>query len=185
MKNLNGGYSMIDLTSATLLVDLANALALGKPVLAYDSNGKGNFYTLKENDGAYTLVGADLTYNVSDEGVVTSKSTHPDLYYHNVVFNIGGLPEGYTIEDNGELPVTFTSTRNTPYDLDSFKAIVQRKRVFVGSGNKVTYNDKTLHITRFVISDTASLQKVYFDDGTDATFTTITINSSYTYCYKI
>lgn len=102
MKNLNGGYSMIDLTSSTLVNDLANAYALGKPVLAYDSNGKGNFYVLKSNSGAYTLVGADTTYNITSQGVVTSEATLTDFYKHTI-----GI-------DNTQVKVYFTITNNTP-----------------------------------------------------------------------
>lgn len=81
MKRQNGGYLIIDLSSATLLADLVKAYANGKPVLVYE-NDKATWCVIKENEGVYTLINPVTTYAISSEGVVTTRDTvlaNPEL----------------------------------------------------------------------------------------------------------
>lgn len=164
MKNLNGGYSMIDLTSSTLVEDLAIAYALGKPVLAYDSNGKGNFYTLKANEGAYTLVGADSTYNVTSQGVVTSKEN--GLYRHYV--SISCLKGDTQVE----LGVIVLSTSNTPitdYKVAVTNIIALNSGLILGG--EYEYNIDT------VFMDNNNMKCNYQNESNEQT--SITIDNTY------
>lgn len=85
MKRQNGGYLIIDLSSTTLVGDLAKAYANDKPVLVYGEDGKATWCVIKENEGAYTLINPDVTYSITSEGVITSVptvSTAKKLYIH-------------------------------------------------------------------------------------------------------
>lgn len=74
MNNKKGGYIIVDLLSANLLVELTKAYASGKPILVYDADGKANFYTLSYDDVSETfiLTGAKNSFAIASDGTVTS-----------------------------------------------------------------------------------------------------------------
>lgn len=87
MTSRKGGYIIIDLTSTTLVDDLAIALESNKPVLVYNADDEANYFTLSYDSVSetYTLTGAKNTYTVDDDGVITPVVPESNKLYRHYI----------------------------------------------------------------------------------------------------
>ena len=78
MKNLNGGYVMLDLSSSTIYEDAELLLKTKKPILVYPLEGIPYYATsLSYTEGA-TYILLDNTIHINNDNTITTETDDTD-----------------------------------------------------------------------------------------------------------
>ncbi len=152
MNKLNGGYIMIDGTSATLQADLKIAYETGKPVLYYE-NGKAEFATIKKGANKYIVFAG-----VNNYIELTGTDQNDDEFFLYLDCNIRNKQD-LSLECISDMGVVIQmgSGEDTSYAGELINAI---GGLFFGSGGIITSkgSNNNVQYTDFDLTDATNVQ---------------------------
>lgn len=176
MTSRKGGYIIIDLTSTTLVDDLAIALKSNKPVLVYNADDEANYFTLSYDSDSetYTLTGAKNSYTVDDDGDVTPVvPVSYKIYTHNIEFYKGDVYCFITLltsNNTAFTPATLFTYLATKYDsaLSYLCSIIDEDNETYKAGLVLVDTDD-----EFRVSDGTTITEMTFTDITSGFVDTV------------
>lgn len=184
MTSRKGGYIIIDLTSTTLVDDLAIALKSNKPVLVYNADDEANYFTLSYDSVSkiYTLTGAKDSYSVASDGTITPIVPTETKYYRTTFTDNGTLPEGYVYKHKAEFEIISTESfddEDNPLTFSKLQTAYRRCGLQLDGISIITYNDTDLLVVNAELYNSTRVDLTLSNGTTiNVTYSTLTVSHS-------